>query len=177
MAENGHLFGGTLADFLVVPGAGGVLNLAASRPVWFYTADSGGVRYEEGLTDLSGATITAVTSDSTGAIPQLRGPEGVLAMWADANEGAGPRRLIVAADVGDALAGLLGRVSAVESYTGLGRQITVYRDVTSGTWPTRPDTALPVHWWDTNATAPSPPTIGEPYARDGVDFYHGRAGA
>jgi hypothetical protein len=176
MAENGHLFGGTLADFLVIPGAGGVLNLDAGKAVWFYNAESGGTRYTEGLTDLAGATITEVTSDSTGGIPQLRGPVGVATMWADATEGAGPRRLMVASDIGDDLLVALGRITTVEAYTNLDRQITLYRDRTTGEWPTRPDTALPVHWWETIPTAPSPPTIGEPYALDG-DYYKGRAGA
>jgi hypothetical protein len=177
MATDGHLFGGGIADFVVTAETSGTLLLAADTEVWFYNEQTGGTRYEDGLTDLSDNAITAVTSDETGAIPQLRGPAGITTLWADANGGAGPRRQMDAHDLGDDLAGLSGRVTTVEAYTVLGRQVTVYRDATSGAWPARPDTTLPVHWWETIPTAPSPPTIGEPYALDGVDFYHGRAGA
>lgn len=123
MADNGHLFGGTIADYVVTYGPGGELFLAANAEVWFYNEPTGGTRYTDGLTDLTGTPITSVTSDATGAIPQLRGPEGVTEMWADANQGNGPRRLMVAADLG-ALEGqivtLTGQVqTAVDTVSGL----------------------------------------------------------
>jgi len=118
MADNGHLFGGTIADYVVTYGPSGELYLAADTEVWFYNAETGGTRYTDGLTDLTGTPITSVTSDATGAIPQLRGPEGVTEMWADANQGTGPRRLMVAADLGDlegVVAGLSGEVDGVSA--------------------------------------------------------------
>src|SRR5690606_19383843 len=102
MAEGGYLFGGTVADFVVVADPDtGELTLGAEKPVWFYNARVGGDRYVTGLTDLSGETITEVISDSTGAIGQFRGPENVPYLWADASEGEGPRRLMVATSLGE----------------------------------------------------------------------------
>lgn len=113
MAEDGHLFGGGTADFVVTSDGSGNLQLAADTPVWFYNAQTAGTRYTTGLTDVGGADITSVTSDSTGAIPQLRGPTGVTVMWADGNEGAGPRRLMVATDLGDALGDVATNAAAI----------------------------------------------------------------
>ena len=119
MAEDGHLFGGGIADYVVTSDGSGTLVLAADTPVWFYNAASAGTRYTTGLTDVGGGDITSVTSDSTGSIPQLRGPTGITAMWADASEGAGPRRLMVANDLGDALADVATNASAIAAIQDL----------------------------------------------------------
>ena len=107
MAADGYLFGGGTADYVIDAEEGtGRLVFGAGVTVWFYNAQSGGTRYESGLTDLSDATITEVVADADGGIPQFRGPTGVNGLWADAAEGAGPRRLMVPVDLGDAVADL-----------------------------------------------------------------------
>lgn len=118
MAVDGHLFGGGIADFVVTSDGSGNLQLAADTPVWLYNAQTSGTRYTTGLTDVGGADITSVTSDATGAIPQLRGPDGVTEMWADANEGAGPRRLMTANDLGDVLGDVAANAAAVAALQG-----------------------------------------------------------
>lgn len=94
-----YLYGGTIADYLVAPQGDQTLDLVENTPIWFFNAQTGGTRLGlETLTDLGGTPIDQVTSDATGAIPQLlsSAPTG---MWADANSGAGPRRLMLPADL------------------------------------------------------------------------------
>ncbi|WP_289008960.1 hypothetical protein [uncultured Thermomonospora sp.] len=108
-----YLFGGGIADY-VVADDNGVLLLSAGTEVTFWNAATGGTRYTD-LRDLSDTPINSVTSDEHGAIPQLRGPDGVRSMWADASGGSGPRRLMIAADLPDDVASLLERVAQLES--------------------------------------------------------------
>lgn len=175
MAADGHLIGGGIADYVVAYGDGGEVLLAAGSEVWFYNVETGGVRYTDGLTDLSGTPITSVTSDSNGGIPQLRTPgPNVVSMWADANGGAGPRRLMVANDIGEIVEDLRGRVAdaenAVDNLQALAdlMLLVVRYDVGTSTWPTRPDIAGPrvVVWVGPNA---SPPPAG--YMAEGDQFW------
>ena len=156
MAEDGYLFGGGVADFVVVADPEtGELTLGADTDVWFYDAATGGNRYLTGLTDLSGTEITKVTSDSDGGIPQLRAGRNVPYLWADASEGAGPRRLMVPADLGAVVADLRqtvtdlqGEVAQFNSSLGAVR----YNYETSS-WPDRPDDSRIYIWF--GPTAPS----------------------
>lgn len=178
MAADGHLFGGGIADYVIAAGSGGALLLAADAPVWFYNAQTGGTRYETGLTDINGTTpITEVTSDASGAIPQFRGPTGVRSMWADASGGAGPRRLMVAVDLSDEVAGLVAQVATLEAQLGelSSAPAWVRRDPATGAWPARPETGRWVIWVDTLPLAPSPPAIGGTGMVDGLDMYWGGA--
>lgn len=95
-------YGGKLPDwtFTSVDGVSGVDNLLQSTggvPVTFYNQESGGSPYED-LLDASDSPITFITSSdgtdgrAVGTIPPFQGPDGVAAMWAEAN--GGPRLLI-----------------------------------------------------------------------------------
>lgn len=153
MAVDGFLFGGGVADFVVVADPDtGELTLGADTPVWFYNAATGGTRYETGLTDLSGATITEVTSDSHGAVPQLRGPTDIPYLWADASEGAGPRRLMVPADLGSYVTELRSNLAnaladLADAQTLLAASLGVVRyDAGTSSWPTRPSDGRVYAW-------------------------------
>lgn len=178
MAVDGHQFGGGIADYVVVAEeTTGELTLGADTPVWFYNAHTGGSRYVSGLTDLTGVTITEVTSDSNGGIPQLRGPAGVTVLWADASGGAGPRRLMVATDLGEEVSGLGSRVATLESEQAAlhGAPAWVRRNPSTGAWPARPATGRMVVWLDTLPETPSPPPIGGVGMADNLDLYFGSA--
>lgn len=158
MAEDGFLFGGSVADFVVTSDGSGGLLLGADTPVWFYNAGTGGTRYTTGLTDLSNAAITQVVSDATGAIPQLRGPTGVTAMWADASEGAGPRRLMVPVDLGDSITDLRATVTDLQSTQALlanSAGVLRYNTATSS-WPARPADSRMYFWVGPTAPAEIP---------------------
>lgn len=156
MAADGYLFGGSTADFVVVRDPDtGELTLGADTDVWFYNAQTGGTRYTTGLTDLSGSTITAVTSDGDGGIPQLRGPTGVPYMWADAAEGAGPRRLMMPVDLGGFMTDLRSTVAALQEVasqfsSSLG---AVRYNYETSSWPDRPADSRIYIWF--GPTAPS----------------------
>lgn len=176
MAVDGHVFGGGVADFLVVPGSGGVLLLAAHKPVWFYNSQFGGTRVETGLTDMTGAPITEVPSDDKGALPQFRGPKNVTELWADASEGEGPRRLLVANDLGDKVTEIkteMGSLAAAAADLSAA-PAWVRRDPVTGAWPVRPETARCVIWLDTLPETPAQPQIGGAGMVD-LDLYFGLA--
>ena len=183
-----HLFGGDIAAYVVAPGdevtggdpevTGNQVLLVPSSTVTFWSAETAGTQYTD-LLDALDTPITSVTSDADGAIPQLRGPDGITVMWAQAGE-AGARRLIVATDLGAdvtalqaTVATLQGAVDTLTSYA----QLNVYRDAGTGAWPTRPAGASRVWWIETQPGSPSPPTIGGSYMLDGLDYYVGQAGA
>lgn len=181
-----HLFGGGISDFVVSYGDGGALLLAAGQTVTFWDSRVDGSPYTD-LLDLTDTPITSVTSSGTGAIPQLRGPDGVRAMWAAASaDGTGDRQLMLAADLPADIATLEGRVAILEAAVdGQAASVVtldsyaplyVYRDPGTGEWPTRPDVGSRRVWWvDTRPDTPSPPTIGGGYMLDNSDFYVGRA--
>lgn len=156
MAVDGYLFGGGVADFVVVTEEStGELTLGAGADVWFYNAMVGGTRYETGLTDLAGTTITQVTSDSDGAIPQLRGPANISYMWADASGGAGPRRMMTAHDLGDILTDMRSTVADLqEALTQFNTSIGAVRyNYDTSSWPARPEDSRLYIWF--GPTAPS----------------------
>lgn len=156
-----HVYGGQVQDFVVTYGTNGELLLAASTEVLFFDAQTGGTQYTD-LTDLSDGPTTVV-SDSNGAIStQFKGPDGVRAMWADANGGAGPRQLMVDAQIGPDLAtatndaaDLDNAVTALQALTA-SMPVTVVYDEVALSWPARPDIAGSriVFWHGPNASPP-----------------------
>lgn len=159
MAADGYLFGGGVADFVVLFDQDtGELRLAANTPVWFYNAQTGGTRYTSGLTDLSGEAITEVVSDSTGAIGQFRGPTNVPYLWADAAGGDGPRRLMVPADLGNFVTGLRAAITDLqEAVDLLQNSAGVLRyDPETGSWPARPSDPRMYFWVGPTAPAEIP---------------------
>ncbi|REF00277.1 hypothetical protein [Thermomonospora umbrina] len=144
-----HLFGG-IADFVV--GAGdevtvgsltGLQNLLVpDQDVTFWTAPSGGVQYTD-LLDLTDTPIPdgTLTTGSTGAYPQFRGPDGVTLMYADAG---GARRAVVAVDLGADIASLLQRLAELEATVAEQQSLLTYAlyglryDPGAGAYPSVP---------------------------------------
>jgi hypothetical protein len=159
-----YTYGGSIADYVVSYGDGGALLLAADQAVTFWNAATGGTQYTD-LTDMFDTPITSVTSDSAGAIPQFKGPDGIRAMWADAAGGAGPRRLMFDTEIAPNVATLVNDVAdldnAVAALQALAdiMPVTVKYDEVEAEWPTRPAIAGSriVHW---HGPVGSPPPSG-----------------
>lgn len=118
--------------------------LVPDATITCWSAASGGAQYTD-LLDLTGTPVTQVDSDSSGQIPQFRGPDGVRSMWADA--GGGSRRLMIATDLGDDIRSLAADQESLQDgldnlsgLTDLMPVIVTYEESTS-TWPGRPDLA------------------------------------
>lgn len=98
-----HPFGGSIADYAVTDGGGGVVNFAAGVTVLFYTAVTAGTQITDLATDATGATpvtgTTTGTGTTAGEVIEVWGPDGVMSMWASAN--GGPRVLMWARDTAD----------------------------------------------------------------------------
>jgi hypothetical protein len=127
-----HLFGGDIGGYVVAAGSSETVGsitgnhtlLVPGATVTFWTALSSGTQVTD-LLDMTNAAITSVITDSNGAIPQLQGPATTPEtwfMWADANGGSGPRRLVVGTDLdqkvdvsGDDMSGPLTVTSAQAS--------------------------------------------------------------
>lgn len=159
-----YTFGGQIADYVVAYGDDGELLLAAATDVTFWNQETGGTQYTD-LTDLGGTPITLVTSDSSGGIPQFKGPDGIRAMWADAAGGAGPRRLMTDAEIGPNLATVINdaadldnAVAALQALAAVA-PVTVTYDEVEAEWPPRPTIAgsRVVFWF---GPVGSPPTSG-----------------
>jgi hypothetical protein len=173
-----HLFGGDIAAWTIDLGDnatgqsgqdGYLAVITPSAEITFYDAATAGNQYTDLLT-ADGTPITSVTSDTNGELPQFQGPDTdpeTWQMWADGSGGAGPRRLMVATDIGttlnaqsDAIADLQAQMDAVQALLAITPLIV--RE-TGGAWPTRPDiigdrTAI----WVGDDT----PSVGGGYMRD-----------
>jgi hypothetical protein len=90
-----QLYGGSLSDWVYVNNEGITETPPAPVVVTFWSdADSSNTQITD-LTDTFGNPITSVTSDDFGQIPQFYGPAaGNTYMYADANNGSGPRSVI-----------------------------------------------------------------------------------
>lgn len=144
--------------------------------ITFWTAQTGGSQITD-LLDMLGTAITSVTADANGEFPQIQGPDtspDTLVMWADGNGGAGPRRKVLATDIGDlVLSNLSSLLDLIDQVTTLQDQVAnslgvVVKDTATGTWPTRPAaaTARPYMWIGDSA-----PPIGGSYAVAGRDIW------
>jgi hypothetical protein len=133
-----HPHGGTVADYAVTDGGGGAVVFDPDQPVLFYTARTGGSQITDLSSDAAGASpVTETATDSTGAIIEVYGPDGVLGMWASCN--GGDRLFILARDAADVitanatgLASLLASFSAhAASANGHGTAVADLVDVNS----------------------------------------------
>lgn len=172
-----HLFGGSLdawtfdlGDDMTSQSAldGQVAVVIPAVTVTLWTAATGGTQYTD-LLDSTATPVTSIDSDATGEIPEFSGPDttpDTWRMWADANGGAGPRRLMVATDMGDVLTSLAPLVDLA----GLVDQIALWwpYDYDTASWPVRPAAAgaRMVIW-----KGPSPPPVGGGYMIDGTDIF------
>lgn len=99
-----HAFGGDVSAWVFAIGAGDVATLASAVPITFWSERTGGIQFTDlaAGADGSGAMSQVESGDGTdipvGDVPLFYGPDGVLAMWAEAN-GQQPRKLMIAHDV------------------------------------------------------------------------------
>ena len=179
-----HLFLGGMADWATAAGAdetstGGLDGMRAlfipNATLTFWSASTGGTQYTD-LLDMLGTAITSVTADSNGEFPQVQGPDTdpeTWLMWADGSgDGSGPRRAVMATDIGDTvgankatLLDLIDQVNGLQTLAGSSLGIVEY-DSTGGTWPNRPSDSR-IYMW----VGPTAPPVGSPYMADGRDFW------
>lgn len=96
-----HRFGG-VADYVISVGTDNAATLVPAATVTVWNASVGGSQYTDlvqtdGTTPISSGELTA---DSSGAVPEFYGPDGVTELYLDANAGSGPRRRTIATDLG-----------------------------------------------------------------------------
>lgn len=177
-----HRFGGDLPAWTLALGASatsqsarpGYLTLAIPQvEVTFWSAATAGEQYD--LQDLTGITVSNVTSDSAGVIPEFLGPDttpDTWWMWADANGGAGPRQLILATDVGSSVNELRATVLSLITENDTNAALlasslgVVSYDSGASSWPTRPADSR-VYMW----VGPTAPPVGGGYMQDGKDIW------
>lgn len=177
-----HAFGGSVADYTVAAGGqvtvngitGNELLLMPGIQVTFWDSASAGNQITD-LLDATGTAVTYVTTDAYGSIPQFQGPDTSTEtwhMWADGNGGSGPRRIIVATDLGDTVnankQSLLDVTNTVDSLQTLNASSlgVVEYDSVNNAWPTRPTDSRIYMWVGSTA-----PPVGGGYMQDGRDFW------
>lgn len=143
--------------------------------ITFWDAPTGGTQITD-LQDAIGSPIAAVTADSDGEFPAVLGPDTTPETWrmyADGSGGAGPRRVVVATDMGDTVNALAETVNDLsdqltEQAVMIGNSLAVVNyDAVNSEWPTRPAGDARRFAW----CGPSAPPIGGDYMVDGFDFY------
>jgi hypothetical protein len=180
-----HLFLAGMADWATDLGADetSVNSQAGIRALFipdatitFYDAQTGGTPITD-LLDALDTPITSVAADDSGEFPQIQGPDTdpeTWSMWADGNGGAGPRRLVVATDIGDAVTEVRNAVADLSSTadalntmarTSLG---VVRYDTATSSWPARPDGDQRFFAW----FGPTAPPAGDPYMLDGELWFN-----
>lgn len=93
-----YRFGG-IADYVISVGTDNAATLEPGAVVSCWNAATGGSQYTD-LTDTDGTTpLLSLVADSSGAVPEHFGPDGVVEMYLDANAGAGPRRRTVTTSI------------------------------------------------------------------------------
>lgn len=110
-----RVFGGAVGSQVITfSGANVERASTVTLTYWNTFANNTGTQYTD-LTDMNGSPISSVVTDANGFPPQFKGPSGVLAMYEDANNGAGPRRLVICDDIGDLITAI---VTAVQGQVG-----------------------------------------------------------
>ncbi|KAF4408650.1 glycerophosphodiester phosphodiesterase [Streptomyces lycii] len=111
-----HLFGG-IADYVISAGTDDVATLQPGVIVTCWNQAVGGSQLTD-LTETDGVTVITggeLVTDSTGAVPEFYGPDGITSVYLDANSGSGPRRRTLATDIGDLLSSADAELSQHES--------------------------------------------------------------
>ncbi|MFD7997326.1 SGNH/GDSL hydrolase family protein [Streptomyces mexicanus] len=116
-----HRFGG-VADYVISVGSGNAATLRPGTSVTCWNAAVGGAQYTDltqtdGTTPIAGGTLT---TDSSGAIPEFFGPDGVRSLYLDANGGSGPRRRTLSTDLDADFAALQGASIPASTVTAAG---------------------------------------------------------
>lgn len=108
-----HPFGGAVADYAVTDVGAGAVGFVAGATVLFYTAVTGGSQIVDLSTDSGGVTpVTGTTTDASGAVIEVYGPDGIRGMWASAN--GGTRVLMAARDTADSVTALESSLSTLQ---------------------------------------------------------------
>lgn len=180
-----HLFLGGMADWATDSGAtetstGGLDGERAlfipGATLQFWNLSSGGSQITD-LTDLLDTPITEVVADSNGEFPQVKGPDTdpeTWMMWADGSgDGSGPRRAVVATDIGDtvnankqSVLDLTDTVNGLQTLAASSLGVVEY-DTVAGAWPERPSGDPRIIVW----VGPSAPPVGGTGMQDGRDFW------
>lgn len=143
--------------------------------VTFYDAATDGTQITD-LLDGLGSPISSVDADDNGELPPIQGPATdpeTWIMWADGADGAGPRRKVVATDMGDEINALSETVSdqadqLVAQAVMIGNSLAVVNyDTDASEWPIRPAGDSRRFAW----LGPTPPPIGGDYMVDNFDIY------
>lgn len=152
---------------LVIPGAS----------ITFWTTLTGGTgdQYVD-LLDTIGTPVSTAVAEDDGDFAPIQGPDGdpdIWFMYADGSGGAGPRRIVVATDMGDAFNALAETVNDLADQIDaqgvmIGNSLAVVNyDTGTSTWPTRPVGDTRRFAW----LGPTAPPIGGDYMVDNYDFY------
>lgn len=141
-----HWFGRGAADWTFDTGAGDTVVLAPGVTLTFWNQATGGVQYTDLLDEGGDPIEEVVTSDGTGlpkgTVPRFKAPDGVTVLWADS--GAGSRVVLNATDLGDDVASLIERVTALETLVAEQQTLLSYAlyglkyDAGSGSYPAVP---------------------------------------
>jgi hypothetical protein len=108
-----HPFGGSIADYAVTDVGAGAVGFVAGATVLFYTAVTGGSQIVDLSTDSGGVTpVTGTTTDASGGVIEVYGPDGIRGMWASAN--GGTRVLMAARDTADSVTALESSLSTLQ---------------------------------------------------------------
>jgi hypothetical protein len=145
--------------------------------ITFWTTLAGGTGDQYGdLLDALGTPITEAVADDDGEFPPVQGPDAnpdVWYMYADGAGGAGPRRIVLATDLGDAhnaLAEIVNDLSdqVTAQAVMIGNSLAVVNyDTGTSTWPTRPAGDTRRFAW----IGPTAPPTGGDYMLDNYDIY------
>ncbi|WP_255951538.1 SGNH/GDSL hydrolase family protein [Streptomyces odontomachi] len=116
-----HRFGG-VADYVISLGTDNAATLQPGASVTCWNLPVGGTQYTD-LTQSDGATAIEggiLTADSTGAVPEFYGPDGIRSLYLDANDGSGPRRATAAMDLDADLTAIQNAAIAKSAVTTAG---------------------------------------------------------
>jgi hypothetical protein len=129
-----HRFGG-IADYVISVGTANAATLQPGATITCWNQPSGGAQHTDLLaTDLvTPITGGELTADSTGAVPEFYGPDGVRSLYLDANGGAGPRRSTTALDMGDDLTAVETDLNTLEATALAKSVVTTSGDLITGT--------------------------------------------
>jgi hypothetical protein len=180
-----HLFGGDIAAWTTDLGdsatsqssqAGNLALFIPNAVIAFWSAQTGGSLVTD-LLDSLGTPASTISSDANGEIPTFSGPDTspdeTLLLWADGSgDGSGPRRAMLAIDLGDTvnanrqtLLDLTSTANELQTLAASSLGIVEY-DTATSSWPDRPSDSR-IYMW----VGPSAPTTGGTGMQDGRDFW------
>lgn len=146
-----------------------------SGSVTFWSANPGGTQYLDLLDAIDTPITEAVADSEDGEFQPIQGPDTAPEtwyMWADGSGGAGPRRLVYATDMGDALNAINNTLADQAETIGVQQALIassagiIEYDTGTGSWPVRPSDSRFYFW-----LGPTAPPVGGGYMQDGRDMW------